>query len=65
MIPLEVIFALLDRQRAETIELAERGEGRDAFAFGSVHGRFAAIADFREALNDFVEQHQRGSDDHG
>lgn len=65
MIPLEVIFALLDKQRADTIELAERGEGRDAFAFGAVHGRFAAIANFREALDDLVEENQKGSDDHG
>lgn len=56
MIPLEVVFALLDELRAETIQLAENPDGRDAFAYGETVGRFRSLAEIRARLDALVEQ---------
>lgn len=65
MIPLEIVFQLLDQLRADTLELVENPDGRDAFAFGELTGRLRSVAEMRERLNSFVEQNQRGFEDHG
>lgn len=59
MIPLQVIFALLDELRAETIALAENPDGRDAFAYGETVGRFRSIAEMRSRIDNLVEQANR------
>lgn len=63
MIPLETVFALLDELRARSMALAENPDTRDAFGFGETAGRLRSIAEMREALDNLVEQNQRGSDD--
>lgn len=63
MIPLHVIFALLDELRADTIELAENPDGRDAFAYGELAGRFRSIAQMRARIERLVEEANRERDD--
>ena len=63
MIQLEAVFALLDRLRAEAIEMLEKPRGRDAFAFGEAHGTISTVAEMRDRLNDLVENNNKDSDD--
>jgi hypothetical protein len=56
MIPFELILALLDTMRSETVDgLASPGDPT-AFGFGKLHGQLVVIEEMRERLTAAVEQ---------
>lgn len=55
MIPLEVVLAILDELRAETIEGLGSPGNPTEFGFGTLHGQMKAIEELRNRLNRAVE----------
>lgn len=58
MIPLETVFTVLDRLRAEALELAESpGDDRKtAFDFGSVSGQLRILRILKDEFSGVAEQ---------
>jgi hypothetical protein len=53
---LELILMLIDKLRAEGMELVVNPGARDAFAFGEAHGYILAAARMEELVNELVEE---------
>ena len=62
MIPLEVVFRLLGELRADNIGLIGTPTGRDAFAFGDIHGAFRTIQEIEDRLTKLVEESNQGEE---
>lgn len=56
MIPLELVLAILDMIRAETLKGLIAPGDRTEFGFGALHGQLVAIDAMTEKLTDAVEQ---------
>jgi hypothetical protein len=61
VIPLEVIYAILDRLRADVVEAMESPpEGlRSEFGFGKLSGSLSTVKDIRARMDAFVEESDR------
>jgi hypothetical protein len=63
LIPLELVLAILDALRAETIDgLASPGNPTE-FGFGTLHGQMKAINEMVERFNDAVNQRDTSDGD--
>lgn len=65
MIPLEIVFEILDKLRAETLELVENppAELRTEFGFGAATGSLRILGQVRERLDARVEEIAIGEDE--
>jgi hypothetical protein len=63
VIPLEVVFALLDQIRAEALARAENPLNRDATELGTISGMLQACREFRERIDALVEDRNRSDED--
>lgn len=61
MIDLNLILLLLNELRAEALESVVTPTGRDAFAFGAVHGQLRVIEEFRARLEAKIEEIHQGN----
>jgi hypothetical protein len=61
VLPLADILALIKYANGQTVNMI--GQGRDAFAYGEIYGRLAALSELQSTIERIVEEsNQRGEE---
>lgn len=63
MIDLELLFLILTELKQEAIDGITSPPGRDAFAFGAIHGQMQALSAFEARLRAEVSKFNNHEDD--